>query len=107
MLTTEQINNASYAFITASDVGCLAIGNDDFYIRFHNGYGDTDCNHVYVFEETIDIDIHFFVTDIEGTFDIYNYDCLNTTYRSAKSCVTLSGHYNIYKDTRVFAFVKL
>lgn len=107
MLTTEQINNASYAFTTTSDVGCLAIGNDSFRIRIHNGYGDTDCNRVYIFEQPVDIDIHYFVTDVEGIFTIYDYDCTSAEDLQANSCITLNGHYNIYRSITRFAFVKI
>lgn len=107
MLTTEQINNANHAFITTSDIGCLSIGSNSLRINIHNLYGDTSCNHVYVFEEAIDISIKYYLTDINGTFDIYDYDCPGNKYRQACSCITLSGHYNIYRDVKTFVFVKI
>lgn len=86
-------------FTTYSDVASLKVGNEDFTIDISNFYGDGE-NNVYIFDTAVQLSCVDFVTTIEGTFNIYEYD------RGKEVIKTLCGKYAIYRTSQVFAFVK-
>lgn len=74
-----------------SDAGSVKIGNDSFTILVPNGYGDgfTDVVVLSV-DEDFEKDGFRFFTSVDGTFNIYSYDC------GDKVKLTISGNYGIY-----------
>lgn len=92
-------NKADDSFTTISDIGSLAIGNDDFRYNIPNLYGD-GVNLVYIFNTKVNIQCMDFLTTIQGKFNIYSYDLGNA---SAKK---LEGRYAIYRTGQIFTFVK-
>lgn len=88
-------------FKTESDIGGLKVGNDDFSIIVPNGRGD-QTTRVAVFENRKDFNdsLMLFWTDVQGTFNIYSYDC------GSVPVITLSGRYAIYYHDGFIAFEK-
>lgn len=86
-------------FTTYSDVASLKVGNEGFTINIPNQYGDGE-NNVYIFDNMVELSCVDFLTTIEGTFNIYGYDC------GKEVAITLHGKYAIYRASQVFVFVK-
>lgn len=86
-------------FTTESDMGSLSIGNFDFRYNIGNKYGD-GINQVYIINKDIHLNCLDFLTTVEGTFKIFDYDCGNWVARQ------LSGKYAIYREKQTFVFVK-
>lgn len=87
-------------FKTVSDCGSVKIGNKDFDINISNKYGDGETN-VVVLEKNVSINGLDFVSDCNGVFNIFGYDCSknNVVY----NC---SGEYGIYNFEKLVVFVK-
>lgn len=86
---------AEKIFKTYSDAGALKIGNKDFSILIPNGYGDGETRVAIIkLEEKkyYDLEAFRFFTSVEGTFDIYDYDCDS----SGDIIQTIEGRYGIY-----------
>ena len=85
------------------DAGSLALGNADFTINICNGIGDGGYR-VYISRKRLDGNSAFhkkyhFETSINGTFNVYNYDCYHTRQQREAKCnilATLTGRYGIY-----------
>ena len=100
----------------AADAGTLLIGDDNFAFHLSNGYGDGSFKFRVYYE---DIDLGSankgwkFDTIVEGSFYLFDYDCLGKEDRRAEieagQAVKLDGRYAIYRrDARCnFAFVRL
>jgi len=89
------------------DGGALALGNETFCTHYMNNYGDGE-HRVYIkkrdesfprmdFGASFD-EIYHFEGSIQGTFNIYNYDCLCSHERENHENIlaTLTGKYGIY-----------
>lgn len=74
-----------------ADAGSLMLGTETFKARFTNGYGDGDFTVTIDESGEIDLNNWHFVEDVEGKFNVYDYDCSN-----AKVLTTLEGRYGIY-----------
>lgn len=92
-------SKTTYHFTTESDIGSLKIGTKDFTYNIPNCFGD-GCNDIYIIEDKIDIQCANFLTTIKGRFNIYDYDCGNNVAKE------LVGEYAIYREERLFIFVK-
>lgn len=81
-------------FITYSDIGSALVGNKEFAVTLENGYGDGETLvRVYKIGEEVPYGAKF-NTRIEGTFNIYNYDC---SERNEEDIVaTLSGAFGVF-----------
>lgn len=105
-------------FKTASDVGSLLVGNEEFQVLIPNGYGD-GTTRVAVFNKTdsdfdvnSDYDVAFRIMPdmmdsgpcLYGEFNIYPYDCCNPTVD--EPCKTLEGRYWTYYYDGLIAFVE-
>ena len=114
-------------FKTASDVGSLLVGNEEFQVLIPNGYGD-GTTRVAVFNKAdsdysvasriIKVDSDYSVVSrimsdmmdshhgpyLHGKFNIYPYDCCNPTVD--EPCKTLEGRYFTYYYDGLIAFVE-
>lgn len=87
-------------FKTVSDCGSVKIGNQNFNINISNKYGDGETN-VVVLEKNVSINGLDFVTNCNGNFNIYLYDCSKNDV--VYNC---SGEYGIYNFEKLVVFVK-
>lgn len=78
------------SFHTISDAGSLKIGNDSFSFLIPNGYGDGTMRCAILESGEFNRDAFDFFTSIEGTFNIYGYDCGEDIIK------TVSGRFCIY-----------
>jgi hypothetical protein len=90
-----------YKALYGCDAGSLLVGNKDFTCHLGNGYGDGEfpvlISRVSIPEE--DKRAFRFVTDIRGTFNVYDYDCYKTEEEltdEGNIIITLSGWYAVY-----------
>lgn len=104
MYVSSVLSKGNNCYQTLSDRGDLKLGNDSFNIYVANGYGDgfTD---VYLFEKDNEYiraveNIMYYKTNIEGTFNIYQYDCGN------KVLDVVTGNYDIYSFNGHIAFIE-
>ena len=101
-------------FKTASDVGSLLVGNEEFQALIPNGYGD-GITRVAVFNK-VDSDydvVSRIMSDmmdshrgpyLHGKINIYPYDCNDPTVD--EPCKTLEGRYFTYYYDGLIAFVE-
>ena len=101
-------------FKTASDVGSLLVGNEEFQALIPNGYGD-GITRVAIFNK-VDSDydvVSRIMSDmmdshrgpyLHGKFNIYPYDCCNPTVD--KPCRTIKGNYFTYYYDGLVALVE-
>lgn len=75
---------------TYSDAGSLKIGNEGFSILLNNHHGDGETRYAVFNREEWNNDMATFETSVEGTFNIYTYDCGDAVAE------TLTGKYGIY-----------
>ena len=78
-----------------SDIGSVLVGNETFRVALPNIGGDgetklTICDKT----ETVPINAKF-VTCIEGTFNVFNYDCSKGDAEDV--VVTLEGRYGVWQ----------
>ena len=99
-------------FKTASDVGSLLAGNEEFQVLIPNGYGD-GITRVAVFNKADSdySDTYRIMCDmmkngpiLHGKFNIYPHDCSNPTVD--EPCKTLEGRYFTYYYDGLIAFVE-
>lgn len=101
-------------FKTASDVGSLLVGNEEFQVLIPNGYSD-GITRVAVFNKgTSDYDVASRVMSdmmdshrgpcLQGKFNIYPYDCCDPTV--AEPCKTLEGEYFTSYYDGLIAFIE-
>ena len=104
----------NHCFKTASDVGSLLVGNEEFQVLIPNGYGD-GTTRVAVFNKA---DSDYSVASrimsdmmdshrgpcLHGKFNIYPYDCCDPTVD--EPCRTIKGNYFTYYYDGLVAFVE-
>ena len=90
-------------FYTMSDVGSVLVGNKEFGVCFHNGYGDGTTSVVLCEKWQAPKDATFIDT-IEGIFNIYNYDCSERDEEDI--VVSLNGRYGVYCKAGTVYFEK-
>jgi hypothetical protein len=94
-------------YYCTSEVGSVLIGNEQVRFAIPNGYGDgLTAVRVYDIGEAIDIngnDLHF-KTFVEGTFNIYDYDCCDGSQEHVLA--TLDGRYGVYIGELLVVFQK-
>lgn len=94
---------------TESDIGSVLVGNKDMTMTISNGYGD-GTTRIGVFEETNEITNKMrFVCQVNGTFNVYDYDCYQTAEQlnsPRNIATTLSGHYYVYCYEGIVVFEK-
>lgn len=82
-------------FTYIADAGSLMLGTEQFKAHYDNGYGDGEFT--ITINETGETEINNvtwkFVDCVEGTFNIYDYDC-----SGASPLITLTGRYGIYNN---------
>ena len=83
-------------FQTISDIGSVLVGTREFGVALTNGIGDGTTNVIILDNDQKCLIPKYadFNTSIEGTFNIYNYDC--STRVDADIVTTLSGRYGVY-----------
>lgn len=84
-----------------ADEGSLMLGTETFKARFTNGYGDGDFTVTIDENREADLNGWRFVEDVEGKFNIYDYDC-----SGAEVLTTLEGRYGIYNHYGDMLLVK-
>lgn len=85
---------------TISDAGSLKIGNESFSINISNGYGDGETKYAILERNELNDDMMDFLTSVEGTLNIYSYDC------GSHINETISGRYGIYRYDGIIVFKK-
>lgn len=104
----------NHCFKTASDVGSLLVGNEEFQVLIPNGYGDgttrvavfnkSDSDHSIASRIMSDMMDSHRGPYLHGKFNIYPYDCCNPTVD--KPCRTIKGNYFTYYYDGLIAFVE-
>lgn len=77
-------------FVGLSDKGGLKVGNEDFSFVIPNGSGDGLTKAAFVDDYSFDLSGFYFFTDIQGKFNIYDYDC------GDKVLKTIEGRFGIF-----------
>ncbi|MDY4592729.1 MAG: hypothetical protein SO434_04950 [Eubacteriales bacterium] len=94
---------------TESDIGSVLVGNKDMTMTISNGYGD-GTTRIGVFEKENEITNKMrFVCQVNGTFNVYDYDCYQTAEQlnsPRNIATTLSGHYYVYCYEGIVVFEK-
>ena len=96
-------------YYTDSDIGSVLVGTKDFGITVRNGFGDGTTK-VFVFDSEsefvkfVNVKDWLFCKTINGTFNIYCYDCSDRCNEDV--IATLSGRYAAYCNSGKVAFVK-
>lgn len=88
----------SNQFKTESDAGGVKIGNGDMSIIIPNGYGDGTTRVAILEPKEMNSSAFNFITAVEGTVNIYTYDC-----GSDIEC-TIKGRYGIYSKDGFVVF---
>ena len=96
-------------FTCYSDVRSVTVGSKEFRVDLPNrgGDGTTMC---YIFEDEGEFALNkdhsnsSFVTCVEGTFNVYNYDC--TSGIDEDILITLTGRYGVYRSNMKVILVK-
>ena len=98
-------------FECISDIGSILVGNEEFGVALPNIGGDgLTILTIYDTEAECDLDCKLrktslrFITCLEGTFNIYNYDC--STRKKEDIIATISGRYGIWQGNMEVALVK-
>ena len=99
--TKRFLSQFNSILITESEVGSLKVGNDNFSFNLPNGIGDGKTKVVITREKEINTNMVNFFTKIEGTFNIYDYDCGNDILTS------LNGKYHIFYLNGIVVFGEL
>lgn len=96
-----------------SDIGSCLIGNKDWTFAVPNigGDGTTEIlifdkvgEELYEYEKEHNLK---FISSVQGTFNIYSYDCAFTNNCNEEDVIaTLSGRYGVYQGHWKVAFVK-
>ena len=95
-----------------SDIGSCLIGNKDWTFAIPNIGGDGETK-ISIFDEE-DKDFYTyekqhnltFISSVQGTFNIYSYDCAYHNCNDEDVIVTLNGRYGVYQGWYEVAFVK-
>ena len=95
-----------------SDIGSVLIGNKDWTFAVKNIGGDGETN-ITIFERDDEEFKEYewehnlkFYSSVQGTFNIYNYDCAFPECEDEDVIATLSGRYGVYQGEMEVAFVK-
>ena len=95
-----------------SDIGSCLIGNKDWTFAVPNIGGDgtttitifdTDNKEFWEYKKKRNLN---FISSVQGTFNIYNYDCAYHDCNDEDVIVTLSGRYGVYQGEWEVVFVK-
>lgn len=95
-----------------SDIGSVLVGNKDWSFAVPNIGGDgettiTIFENINEFREYEESNNLKFISSIQGTFNIYNYDCaFDYGCNDEDVIATLSGRYGVYQGEMEVAFVK-
>lgn len=84
-----------------ADTGSLMLGTETFKARFTNGYGDGEFTVIIDENREVDLNDWRFVEDVEGKFNVYDYDC-----SGSEVLTTLEGRYGIYNHCGDMLLVK-
>lgn len=83
---------------TYSDAGSLKLGNSSFSILIPNGYGDGVTQYAVLGEKEWNDNLLKFLTQVEGKFNIFSYDCGNEVQE------TVRGKFNIFSGAGIVVF---
>lgn len=96
-------------FVCESDIGSVLVGNKQVRFALPNIGGDglttviiCDSNSEYLLN--VEEDSNVFTTVIEGTFNVFSYDCSDG--RKEDIVTTLTGRYGVYRDSWKVILVK-
>lgn len=96
----------------SSDIGSCLIGNKDWTFAVPNIGGDgttkilifeKEDKDFYEYEKAHDLQ---FISSVQGTFNIYSYDCAYHSCNDEDVIATLSGRYGVYQGHWKVVFVK-
>lgn len=100
----ECLSDVGLRVRTTSDAGSVKIGNDSFSILVPNGSGDGETTIIITeHQRAFNSDLLQFFTSVEGTIDIYNYDCGGCGGEVIK---TIEGRYGIFYGHQFVVFEK-
>lgn len=95
-----------------SDIGSCLIGNKDWTFAVPNMGGDgtttilvfsKDRNEFREYEKEHKLE---FISSVQGTFNIYSYDCAYHSCNDEDVIATLNGRYGVYRGYMKVVFVK-
>lgn len=99
-------------FYCESDIGSVLIGNNDWTFAVPNIGGD-GTTRVCIFEKEDDMFLQYhkrkdikFISSVQGTFNIYGYDCAFVHCLDEEIVATLSGRYGVFQGEWEVVFVK-
>lgn len=85
-----------------ADAGSVLVGTKDFGILINNGYGDGKTTIKIGTRKELDAINKKFLTVINGSFNIYRYDC--SQRKEDDILITLNGRYGIYQNNGTVYF---
>ena len=94
----------------SSDIGSCLIGNKDWTFAVPNIGGDGTTK-ILIFDKNEEKEfLEYkkklnFISSVQGTFNIYNYDCAYHNCYDEDIIDTLSGRYGVYQGNYKVAFV--
>lgn len=96
-------------FVCESDIGSVLVGNEQVRFALPNIGGDglttlIICNNLEEYYHNVEGKRTMFTTVIEGTFNVFSYDCSNG--REEDIVTTLTGRYGVYRDSWKVILVK-
>lgn len=99
-----------YRYTSASDIGSVLIGNNDWTFAVPNIGGDgTTRITIYTSIKEFDAEKKAknlrFISSVQGKFNIYNYDCAFNCKLDEAILTTLNGRYGVYNGDLEVAFV--
>lgn len=74
-----------------ADGGAIQLGNEDFVCHYMNNYGDGYFEIFVIEKNEKSTKDYEFVGSVEGTFNVYGYDC-----DKSEILTTLTGRYGVY-----------
>lgn len=96
----------------SSDIGSCLIGNKDWTFAVPNIGGDGTTK-IVIFNEDNEEFVKYcekhklkFISSVQGTFNIYSYDCAFPACDDKNVISTLSGRYGVYQGYWKVVFVK-
>lgn len=100
-------------FSCHSDIGSVLIGNKDWTFAIPNNWGD-GITYIHVFDSDETFmkyrktykRNHEFISSVQGTFNVFDYDCAFHHMEDSDVLTTLSGRYGVYVYKNNVAFVK-
>lgn len=95
-----------------SNTGCCLIGNNDWTFAMPVMPSIDGITEILIFAKKTEFDKYKyehnlkFISFVQGTFSIYNYDCAFHNLTEEDVIETLNGRYGVYQGYKTVVFVK-